>query len=128
MKQRRYILSIVAMTCFITFTTLISGGGSAQTSLDPAMATLIAETQKLGAPKLEGNDLYFGTTKVDNSLVDAVTKAHGAAATLFVKSGSEYVRVATTLTKEDGSSAVGTPLEAASSALAKLNAGEAYYG
>ena len=127
MKQRCSILGLVAITCFITITTLISGDGNAQTSLDPAMATLIAKTQKLGAPKLEGNDLYFGTTKVDNSLVDAVTKEHGAAATLFVKSGVEYVRVATTLMKEDGSSAVGTPLEATSPALAKLNAGEPYY-
>ena len=127
MKQRCSILGLVAITCFITITTLISGDGNAQTSLDPAMATLIAKTQKLGAPKLEGNDLYFGTTKVDDSLVDAVTKEHGAAATLFVKSGVEYVRVATTLMKEDGSSAVGTPLEATSPALAKLNAGEPYY-
>jgi Cache 3/Cache 2 fusion domain len=128
LKQRRSILGMVAITCFITIATLTSGVGNAQTSLDPAMATLMAKTQKLGVPKLEGNDLYFGTTKVDNSLVDAVTKEHGAAATLFVKSGGEYVRVATTLMKEDGSRAVGTLLEATSPALAKLNAGEAYYG
>jgi hypothetical protein len=66
MKQRRSILSIVALSCFIA-TTLTSGLGSAQTSLDAAMTTLITKTQKLGAPKLEGRDLYFGTTKVDNS-------------------------------------------------------------
>jgi methyl-accepting chemotaxis protein len=38
------------------------------------------------------------------------------------------VRVATTVKKEDGSSAVGTPLAADSPALAKLNNGEPYYG
>jgi len=126
MKQRRSILSIVALSCFIA-TTLTSGPGSAQTSLDAAMTTLITKTQKLGAPKLEGRDLYFGTTKVDNSLVDSVAKEHGGAATLFVKSGGEYLRCATTLKKEDGSDALGTVLDATSPAFAKLNAGEAYY-
>ena len=38
------------------------------------------------------------------------------------------MRVATTVKKEDGSSAVGTPLAANSPALAKLNNGEPYYG
>jgi len=126
--QRRSILNLIAISCFIATTTLILGLGSAQTSLDAAMTTLITNTQKLGAPKLEGRDLYFGTTKVDNSLVDAVAKGHGGAVTLLVKSGGEYVRCATTLKKEDGSDAVGTVLEATNPALAKLNSGEAYYG
>jgi Cache 3/Cache 2 fusion domain len=90
-------------------------------------------TEKLGAPKVEGKDLYFGTTKMDVAggtvIVDAIAKEHGGAATLFVKSGDEYVRVATTtVKKEDGSSAVGTALEATSPAVARLNKGEAYYG
>ena len=38
------------------------------------------------------------------------------------------MRVATTVKKEDGSSAVGTPLATNSPALAKLNNGEPYYG
>ena len=72
------------------------------------MADLKAKTEKLGAPKVEGKDLYFGTTKVDNSVVDAAAKEQGGVATLFVKSGDQYVRVATTVKKEDGTSAVGT--------------------
>ena len=38
------------------------------------MAALKAETEKLGAPKVEGSDLYFGKTKASNELVDAVVK------------------------------------------------------
>ena len=49
-------------------------------------------------------------------------------ASLFVKKGDQYVRVATTVKKEDRSSAVGTVLDANSPALAKLNHGEPYYG
>ncbi len=49
-------------------------------------------------------------------------------ATIFVKAGNEYKRVATTVKKEDGSSAAGTPLDPKSAAIARLNNGEAYYG
>jgi len=92
------------------------------------MATLRKETAALGAPKVQGGDLYFGNTKVSADTVDAVVKMLGGEASLFVRSGDQYVRVATTLKKEDGTRAVGTTLAADSPALAKLNNGEAYYG
>src|SRR5262245_59318030 len=92
------------------------------------MAALEAATAKLGAPKVKGNDLYFGDTKASSDIVDAVVKSNGGVATLFAKNGHQYVRVVTTVTKEDGSSAVGTALAENSPALAKLNNGEPYYG
>ena len=49
-------------------------------------------------------------------------------ATLFVKSGDRYVRLVTTVKKEDGTSAVGTALDANSPAIAKLNEGKIYHG
>ena len=61
-------------------------------------------------------------------MVDAVVKKQGGVATLFVKSGDQYVRVAATVKKDDGTSAVGIALDANSPAIAKLNNGEAYYG
>ena len=129
MTRMRLILSLFSVGYFIATATLMPGLGTAQTDkVETAMATLMKNTQKLGAPKVEGKDLYFGTTKVDSSVVDAVAKEHGGDVTLFVKTGDDYVRVATTLKREDGSSAVGTALEAASPAFAKLNKGEAYYG
>ena len=60
--------------------------------------------------------------------IDAVVQKDGGAASLFAKSGNKYVRVATTLKKEDGSSAVGTAMDQKNPAFAKLNKGEAYYG
>ena len=80
------------------------------------MAALKAKTAKLGAPKIEGKDpvagkdapaLYFGTTKMNNffDVVDEVVKENGGTATLFVKAGDEYVRVATNVKKDDGSRA-----------------------
>jgi hypothetical protein len=55
-------------------------------------------------PKVQGSDLYFGNTRASADLLDAVKK-HGGEAFIFVKSRDEFVRVATTLTKGDGSSA-----------------------
>ena len=60
--------------------------GSAQEARDAtAMAALKAETGKLGTPKVQGSDLYFGDTKIDNSTVDDVVKTNGGAASLFGK-------------------------------------------
>jgi hypothetical protein len=129
MTRRSLILSLLAVGCFIATAALIPNSGAAQTDkVKAAVADLKAKAEKLGAPKVEGNDLFFGTTKVDNAIVDAVAKDHGGAATIFVKTGNGYVRVATTLKKEDGSSAVGTTLDATSPAVAKIDKGEAYYG
>ena len=93
------------------------------------MATLRKETAALGPPKVQGGDLYFGNTKVSADTVGFGTvKRLGGEASVFLKSGDQYVRAATTLKKEDGTSAVGAPLAANSPALTKLNNGEAYYG
>jgi hypothetical protein len=104
-----------------------------------SMAALKAKTAQLGAPKLEGNDpvagkdvpaLYFGTTKMNNDfdVVDEVVKDHGGTATLFVKSGSDYARVATNVKKDDGSRAIGTVLDPHGPVLPMIQRGEAYYG
>jgi hypothetical protein len=69
-------------------------------------------------------------TKTNNffDVVDEVVKENGGMATVFVKSGDEYVRVATNLKKEDGSRAVGTILDPSGRAIAMINKGEACYG
>jgi hypothetical protein len=66
------------------------------------MAALRADIEALGAPKVQSGDLYFGNTKVSADAADGVVKRLGGAASIFVKSGDQYVRVATTLKKEDG--------------------------
>ena len=61
-------------------------------------------------------------------VVDEVVKENGGTATLFVKSGDEYVRVATNVKKDDGSRAIGTVLDPNGPAIAMIKKGEAYYG
>ena len=109
-NRRSFIVSILAVGCFIATLMLMPSVGTAQDArVTKSMAALKDQTAKLGAPKVEGNALSFGMTKMNNDVVDAVVKENGGAATLFLKAGNEYVRVATTLKKEDGSSAMGRP-------------------
>ena len=118
------IVSAIGILCFFAAAILLPNSSIAQSEkVKAAMADLQAKTAKLGAPKMQGKDLYFGTTKADNSIVESIVKDNGGAATIFAKSGNEFVRVATTVKKDDGSSAVGTALDAKSPAIAKLSGG-----
>jgi Cache 3/Cache 2 fusion domain len=123
---RKNIVVWVLSVCLVALT--LSVGPAQAVDVKTTMSDLQAAAALLGAPKVQGNDLYFGPKKVSSDLVDAIVTAHGGVATIFVKSGDKYVRAATTVKKEDGSSAVGTALAADSPALAKLNNGEPYYG
>jgi Cache 3/Cache 2 fusion domain len=126
MYRNNLIVWAALSACLIA---LIPTLGTAKTGdVKASMTALEAETAKLGAAKVQGSDLYFGNTKATNGLVHAAKKEHGGEATIFVKSGDQYVRAATTVKKEDGTDAVGTALDAKSPALAKLNSGEPYYG
>jgi cache 3/cache 2 fusion protein len=126
MYRNSLVAWVLTIACFFI---LIPSVGFAQTDkVKSSMAALKAETAKAGAPKAEGKDLYFGKTKASNEMVESVVKKNGGAATLFIKKDKEYVRVATTVKKEDGKSAVGTALDANSSAIGMLDNGEPYYG
>ena len=104
-----------------------------------AMALMKSKAEKLGPVKIEGTDtvagktvpaVYFGATKMNNNfdLVDEVAKEAGGTATIFVKSGDEYVRVATNVKKDDGSRAIGTILDPSGKAIQSINKNEAFYG
>jgi Cache 3/Cache 2 fusion domain len=98
--RNNLVAFILTLACFVV---LIRNLGSAQADkVKNSMAALKAETGKLGAPAVQSNELHFGKSKVSAELVDA---------TLFAKNGDQYVRVATTVKKEDGTSAVGTALD-----------------
>jgi len=60
--------------------------------------------------------------------VDAFTARTGATATVFVRSGRDFVRVATSLKTETGARAVGTVLDHEHPGYARLLEGQAYRG
>ncbi|MFY9838748.1 MAG: Cache 3/Cache 2 fusion domain-containing protein [Xanthobacteraceae bacterium] len=104
-----------------------------------ALALLKSECEILGTAKIEGTDtldsnavpsLFFGATKMNNNFtfVDEVVKEVGGTASVFVKNGADYVRVATNVMKDDGSRAIGTILDPKGKVIEFINRNEAFYG
>ncbi|HAT2609681.1 TPA: HAMP domain-containing protein [Kluyvera intermedia] len=79
----------------------------------------------ISVPLLKGGD---SDLHENNTLVDDFLTRTGAIATLFVHSGDDFVRVATSLRKENGDRAIGTKLDKASPAFAPALKGETYRG
>lgn len=103
-----------------------------------SMRLLIERGQSLGSASLGDSvqvkdktvpNLLFGRQPqaTDYQLVDGVTKIAGGTATLFVKSGEEFVRIATNVKKGD-ERAIGTILDPKGKAIAALRNGKAFYG
>lgn len=126
-------------TAILATAALVAGVSSAH-AYDPkaTIADLDARLAKIGAPELNGTDkagekevpgLYFGERKINNNydVVDAVRKAHNATATVFVKSGDEFVRVSTNVLTPEGKRGVGTQL-ARNAAYEAVSKGQQYCG
>jgi hypothetical protein len=104
-----------------------------------AMNLLQQKTAALGTPSLMGTEyvadklvpaLYFGAVEMNNNftIVDEVQQQMGGTATLFVKSGTDYVRVATNVKNADGSRAIGTMLDPNGPVMAAIQGGTGYSG
>lgn len=102
------------------------------------IAELDARLTKLGAPKVDGMEkagdkqapgLFFGTRKLNNNydIVDDVKKKTGATATIFVKSGDDFIRISTNVLTPEGKRGVGTPL-ARAKAYDAVSKGQSYCG
>ncbi|XJV35605.1 methyl-accepting chemotaxis protein [Pseudomonas asplenii] len=74
--------------------------------------------------------LYLRDSLLNNDFteVDEFKQMTAGVATLFVRSGDDFIRVSTSLTKQDGSRAIGTLLDHQHPAYAKLIAGQSYVG
>ncbi|MDR3004792.1 MAG: Cache 3/Cache 2 fusion domain-containing protein [Acidovorax sp.] len=64
----------------------------------------------------------------DNARIERFTRATGAVATVFVKQGQDYLRVASSLKTDKGQPATGTLLDHQHPAYAEINAGRSYMG
>jgi hypothetical protein len=130
MNHKRFLLTIA---------TLVIGATQAHAA-DPkaTIADLDARLAKIGAPRLEGVDkvadkevpaIYFGQRKINNNfeVVDGVRKTHQATATVFVKSGDEFVRVSTNVLTPEGKRGIGTQL-ARNAAYDAVSKGQQYCG
>ena len=100
------------------------------TNLFPdAIVAEVGQSLKVGAQdtpvlKSGGAVLNLNFTQVDR--FTQITK--GSVATIFAKRGSDFIRITTSLKKEDGSRAIGTLLDQAHPAYKGLLNGESYVG
>ena len=106
---------------------------------DNAMHLLKAQASALGSPavsgyvRMAGNtvpNLLLGSTPVTNNyeLVDRVSAISGGTATMFVKSGNNFVRIATNVKRESGLRAIGTVLDPNGKVIAALREGRPFNG
>ncbi|GLK87543.1 methyl-accepting chemotaxis protein [Pseudomonas turukhanskensis] len=74
--------------------------------------------------------LYLGDVRLNNEFneVDEFRTLTAGVATVFVRDGDEFIRVTTSLTKQDGSRAIGTALDHAHPAYQRLLSGQNYVG
>ncbi len=75
-------------------------------------------------------DLLFEGSKLagDFEAVDRFSRNTGGAATVFMRKGDDFLRITTSLKKENGERAVGTTLGKAHPAYAKMMEGQPYVG
>ena len=140
MRLKQTGMGMFILACFIGAATLLPHVGQAQDNkVKTAMELMESMAHKLGPPKIDGTDpvagkevpaIYFGSTKMNNNfeLVDDVVKQAQGTATIFVKSGDEYIRIATNVKKDDGSRAIGTNLDPKGKAIESIRKGDAFYG
>ncbi|MGB9991960.1 methyl-accepting chemotaxis protein [Massilia sp. SM-13] len=77
------------------------------------------------APTLKNGDKVLNN---DFTIPDRFTAQSGGSATIFAASGEDFIRISTSVKKEDGSRAVGTTLDRAHPGYALLRAGQSYTG
>ncbi|OXS23978.1 methyl-accepting chemotaxis protein [Pseudomonas rhodesiae] len=86
--------------------------------------------QPIAVAGVQTPSLYLGSEVLNNNFteVDVFKQMSGGVATVFVRSGDDFIRVSTSLTKQDGSRAIGTVLDRQSPAYARVFSGQAYIG
>ncbi|EJM20950.1 methyl-accepting chemotaxis protein [Pseudomonas sp. GM18] len=95
---------------------------SAGLSVHPDEPVAVAGVQTPG--------LHLGGEVLNNNFkeVDEFKQMTAGVATLFVRSGEDFIRVSTSLSKQDGTRAIGTLLDHAHPAYMRLMAGQSYVG
>ncbi len=102
-----------------TFRAMLPAGDA---TLDPARTILIGERS---TPTLRlGSDIV----NLQEAAVDRFAEATGGVATVFARDGQEFIRVSTSVRNAEGARAMGTVLDHANPAYAKVLAGQRYTG
>ena len=86
--------------------------------------------QQVAVAGVQTPSLYLGSEVLNNNFteVDDFKQMSGGVATVFVRSGDDFIRVSTSLTKQDGNRAIGTALDRNAPAYSRVSSGQTYIG
>ena len=86
--------------------------------------------QPVSVAGVQTPSLFLGSDLLNNDFaeVDEFKDTSGGVATVFVRNGEDFIRISTSLTKQDGSRAIGTALDHQHPAYQRLLAGQSYVG
>jgi methyl-accepting chemotaxis protein len=95
-----------------------------------ASGLTVAPDKQINVAGIQSPSLLLGDTVINNDFTQAddFRKMTAGVATVFVRNGEDFIRISTSLTKQDGSRAIGTLLDRASPAYGRLIAGQNYVG
>ncbi|CDF95701.1 Methyl-accepting chemotaxis protein [Pseudomonas sp. SHC52] len=90
----------------------------------------VPPAQPVAVAGVQTPSLSLGSEVLNNNFkeVDEFKQMTAGTATVFVRSGDDFIRVSTSVAKQDGSRAIGTVLDHASPAYARLMSGQSYIG
>ncbi len=93
-------------------------------------ALSVASNQMVDTQGVHLPAMFSGNRQLnmDFSIPDAFTKKTGMLATIFVRRGEDFFRITTSVLKQDGQRAVGTPLDRSQPAYEDALAGRPYVG
>ncbi len=86
--------------------------------------------QQVAVAGVQTPSLYLGSEVLNNNFdkVDEFKQMSGGVATVFVRSGDDFIRISTSLTKQDGNRAIGTVLDRNGPAYPRVFSGQTYIG
>ncbi|MBB3120777.1 methyl-accepting chemotaxis protein [Pseudoduganella violacea] len=105
-----------------SFANVLAASYSGKFALDPAQTIDVGGKP---SPALSDGGKVLN---MDFSIPDRFTAQSGAVATVFAASGEDFIRISTSVKKEDGERAIGTLLDRAHPGYAPLRAGQSYTG
>ena len=86
--------------------------------------------QPVSVAGVQTPSLSLGSEVLNNNFdeVDEFKQMSGGVATVFVRSGDDFIRISTSLTKQDGNRAIGTVLDRQGPAYQRVVGGQTYIG
>jgi methyl-accepting chemotaxis protein len=90
----------------------------------------VLNDQPISVAGVQTPSLMLGSSALNNDFkeVDEFRQMTAGVATIFVRSGDDFIRISTSLTKQDGSRAIGTMLDRKGPAYDRLIANQEYVG